>query len=212
MYDKKNKYRDVPNDDPIFTKIDQLQNTTKDVQVIRDTECLNMSLAHLHFPIMTCHWKGEEHFNSLLKNRSPKNIFYNCACGKSSLDTEIEMMVDLTAAGLCSGMIGENAVHDYVNNNYTFVKQKVKLFSLNDILEKENIKELEELHIDVEGFEIDVLLGIDKKTKIKYCEVELHKEKDRETIIDLCENLNLIYVESRIDGCEQLIFKEKDND
>ena len=67
MYDKKNKYRDVPNDDPIFTKIDQLQNTTKDVQVIRDTECLNMSLAHLHFPIMTCHWKGEEHFNSLLK-------------------------------------------------------------------------------------------------------------------------------------------------
>ena len=26
-----------------------------------------MSLAHLHFPIMTCHWKGEEHFNSLLK-------------------------------------------------------------------------------------------------------------------------------------------------
>lgn len=154
----------------------------------------------------------KETFNSLLKNRSPKNIFYNCACGKLSSDTEIEIMVDRTASGLCSGMVGENAAHDYVNNNYTFVKQKVKLFSLNDILEKENIKELEELHIDVEGFEIDVLLGISKKTKIKYCEVELHKEKDRETIIDLCENLNLIYVESRIEGCEQLIFKEKDND
>ena len=66
MYEEKNKYVDVPNDDPVFKKLDQLQDTTTDSQVIKDTENLIMILGNLNFPKLTCAWNGVEHFNKLL--------------------------------------------------------------------------------------------------------------------------------------------------
>ena len=67
MFLKTNKYKDVPNDDPVFARLEKLQDTTNDVQVIRDTEKLNMFLANLHYPFMCCGWEGEDHLNNLLE-------------------------------------------------------------------------------------------------------------------------------------------------
>ena len=38
MFEKNIKYKDVPNDDPVFVQLEKLQDTTNDGQVIRDTE------------------------------------------------------------------------------------------------------------------------------------------------------------------------------
>jgi len=67
IFDKNIKYKDVPNDDPVFVQLEKLQDTTNDVQVIRDTERLIMFLANLHFPTMCCKWESEESFNNLLQ-------------------------------------------------------------------------------------------------------------------------------------------------
>ena len=37
MYKKENKYKDVSSDDPVYARLEKLQDTTNDVQVIRDT-------------------------------------------------------------------------------------------------------------------------------------------------------------------------------
>ena len=66
MFEKNIKYKDVPNDDPVFVQLEKLQDTTNDGQVIRDTEKLIMFLANLHYPFMCCGWESEEHFNNLL--------------------------------------------------------------------------------------------------------------------------------------------------
>ncbi len=67
MYKKENKYKDVSSDDPVYARLEKLQDTTNDVQVIRDTERLIMFLANLHFPTMCCNWESEESFNNLLQ-------------------------------------------------------------------------------------------------------------------------------------------------
>ena len=79
IFDKNIKYKDVPNDDPVFVQLEKLQDTTNDGQVIRDTEKLIMFLANLHYPFMCCGWESEEHFNNLL-HKYKKYITRFCTC------------------------------------------------------------------------------------------------------------------------------------
>ena len=61
------KYKDIPNGDDIFKPIDKLYDSTNDGEIIRDCEHLNMRLANLSMPSMSCGWISEEHFNNLLE-------------------------------------------------------------------------------------------------------------------------------------------------
>ena len=67
MFEKNIKYKDVPNDDPVFIRLEKIYDSTNDGQVIRDIEKLNMFLANLHYPFMCGGWTNEDDFNQLLK-------------------------------------------------------------------------------------------------------------------------------------------------
>ena len=66
MYEEKNKYIDVPSDDKQLIRIEQLYDTTKESDVIRDCEHLIMLLGNLSYPKFCTGWVDVESFNKLL--------------------------------------------------------------------------------------------------------------------------------------------------
>jgi hypothetical protein len=58
MFDKDKKYKDVPLDSEVFTKLSKYDSN--------DATNLGMLLANLSFPYLCCCWENENHFNKLL--------------------------------------------------------------------------------------------------------------------------------------------------
>jgi FkbM family methyltransferase len=105
----------------------------------------------------TFNWNGlliepsRKVFLSCLKNRSLKNMFENCALVSDPNIKEIE------------GDFGEGHPMASINgkrlsNN---VLTKVKAYTLNDIINKHGIKSIDFMSLDVEGYELEVLKGLD---------------------------------------------------
>lgn len=103
-------------------------------------------------------------FNILKTNRSSKNIFYNQALVSKDYvgDTVLGNFDGNSAVNGLMARIGDGNV-------------KVKCSPLSDVLNKENIKYVDFFSLDVEGYELEVLKGIDfENTYFKYILVELH--------------------------------------
>ena len=58
MFNKDKKYKDVPLDSEVFTKLSKYDSN--------DATNLGMLLANLSFPYLCCCWENENHFNKLL--------------------------------------------------------------------------------------------------------------------------------------------------
>lgn len=58
MYNQDKKYKDVPLDNEVFTKLDKCDTN--------EAEDLSMLLANLSMPVMCCVWKSVDDFNYLL--------------------------------------------------------------------------------------------------------------------------------------------------
>ena len=55
---------------------------------------------------------------------------------------------------------------NFLNNKETFQKIKIKVSKLKDYIEKNNIKKIDFMKIDTEGYEFEILLGLENKIKL----------------------------------------------
>jgi len=55
---------------------------------------------------------------------------------------------------------------NFLNNKETYQKIKIKISKLKDYIEKNNIKKIDFMKIDTEGYEFEILLGLENKIKI----------------------------------------------
>ena len=55
---------------------------------------------------------------------------------------------------------------NFLNNKETFQKIKIKISKLKDYIEKNNIKKINFMKIDTEGYEFEILLGLENKIKL----------------------------------------------
>ena len=55
---------------------------------------------------------------------------------------------------------------NFLNNKETYQKMKIKVSKLKDYIEKNNIKKIDFMKIDTEGYEFEILLGLENKIKL----------------------------------------------
>ena len=55
---------------------------------------------------------------------------------------------------------------NFLNNKKTFQKIKIKVLKLKDYIEKNNIKKIDFIKIDTEGYEFEILLGLENKIRL----------------------------------------------
>ena len=55
---------------------------------------------------------------------------------------------------------------NFLNNKETYQKIKIKISKLKDYIEKNNIKKIDFMKIDTEGYEFEILLGLENKIKL----------------------------------------------
>ena len=55
---------------------------------------------------------------------------------------------------------------NFLNNKKTFQKIKIKVLKLKDYIEKNNIKKIDFIKIDTEGYEFEILLGLENKINL----------------------------------------------
>ena len=55
---------------------------------------------------------------------------------------------------------------NFLNNKKTYQKIKIKVSKLKDYIEKNNIKKIDFMKIDTEGYEFEILLGLENKIKL----------------------------------------------
>ena len=130
---------------------------------------------------------NEELYNQLRKNNKylNKNIsIYNFGVGKKYEIKYLNIMSD--SASSTFHKINQNTdyfkkkkrIISFFDQNKEFMKktQKVKVINLSKIILDNKIKEIDILKIDTEGFEYNVLKGIENFdfTKIKYIYIEHH--------------------------------------
>ena len=107
-------------------------------------------------------------YEKCLQNRSNHTKIYNCA------------LVDFDHIGPTID-IYPHIIHNsmttvaMLNNHSYHKKKKVPARTLDSILEENNINHIEEFYLDVEGYELNVLNGIDfSKRKFNLIEIECH--------------------------------------
>ena len=55
---------------------------------------------------------------------------------------------------------------NFLNNKETYQKLKIKIYKLKDYIEKYSIKKIDFMKIDTEGYEFEILLGLENKIKL----------------------------------------------
>ena len=55
---------------------------------------------------------------------------------------------------------------NFLNNKETYQKIKIKISKLKDYIKKNNIKKIDFMKIDTEGYEFEILLGLENKIKL----------------------------------------------
>jgi|694.fasta_scaffold70210_5 FkbM family methyltransferase len=145
-------------------------------------------------------------FNECIKNRSKDNHFFNCALVNSEELTEISG--DFNGSLISS--INAQRYKGYNNNSDNRnILTKVKSFTLNYILDKLNIENIDLLSLDVEGYELEVLQGLNlEKYKPKYILIEVY-DKQKKDIFKMMEDNNYKLI-SNLTGYNLLDFPNWD--
>jgi FkbM family methyltransferase len=127
-------------------------------------------------------------FQYLISNR-PNAINLNMAIVGDKSIKEIDFYAE--ELGVLSGCIvdEEDLKRRYNNRGIEYkapLKMKVAAKTLNQILEEHNCKDVDVLSIDVEGFELEVLKGLDlNKNNVKLLIIEANNDKIKKQILDL---------------------------
>jgi len=130
-------------------------------------------------------------FNTLLKNR-PKAKNINCAIVGNPDVKYVDFFAE--EIGVLSGcdFDEEDVRRRYKKRGIVFKspnKINVQAETLNSILSKENIKYIDIISIDVEGYELEVLKGLDlKKYRVGLFIIEANNENQKEEILSFFKN------------------------
>lgn len=154
-------------------------------------------------------------FDACINNRSTvTNRFYNCALVSSDHKEDYITLYKHAGHSAMSGVIKRDDT-DYAE------EYKVPCRTLQSILDELNITFVDILYLDVEGFELSVLRGINFfRTLFKKIEVEIHSKSvtrflennsEKQSIIDFMSEANYNCVDVIIPGNanEKLIFRPK---
>lgn len=125
-------------------------------------------------------WKGlliepiEELYQACLQNRSRQTIVENCALVSTLYpEKEIDIIYTPGCNGLMSVIDGKNSYVQLAKAKEKGIHRKVTAATLNSLFEKHNIEHIDILMLDVEGYETEVLQGIDfVKYPITYLLIE----------------------------------------
>jgi FkbM family methyltransferase len=119
-------------------------------------------------------------------NKRKNNIIHNCAC--VSFDyTNKSIKGDFIGTPMCS-VSGKRK-----NRSPT---QEVNAFTLQKLIDDSKYKEIDFLSLDVEGYELEVLKGINfSSQKIKFFLIEIYN-KDKDIIFDFMDKNNYILMEN----------------
>lgn len=150
-------------------------------------------------------------FDECYKNRNNgRSVFYNCAL--VSFDTyENNKTIDLFHSPF------HCAMHNMINWENGSHKETVPAMTLYSILKNENIDFVDNFFLDVEGYELEVLKGIDfNKISFGQIEIECHHiftkipfEQEMSKFVKFLENQYKLDKIITGDGCEKLIFIPK---
>lgn len=109
-------------------------------------------------------WKGilieplENEYKELLKNRSKKNYFYNCALVGSKKKNNLKLIKKKLESKIIKNKESNSSVIDVKSKTLTSILEKIK-----------PAKNIDFFSLDVMGFELEVLKGINfQKFKFKY--------------------------------------------
>lgn len=101
-----------------------------------------------------------------------KSIVYQCALDSFDCKNETTILYDVAPKG-AMGTVGGGGIWNNDQLPYAIMHDKIPVKTLDSILDKENPKSIDFLSLDVEGYELNVLLGIDfNKYKPKVILVE----------------------------------------
>lgn len=178
------------------------------------------------FQSRTLKYKGQEDWKGILIEPDPR-------CGPDLMKNRLDAHTSIFNVALVSvdhpdshiqfnqhHASAMNAVEGCCTRGEQFQNTiQVECMPLGRILEMLNVTVVDELYLDVEGYEAQVLEGIYPGTVIKWAEIELHQhdspnaEAERNRVIDAAAELNLILVETNTnEGHPKLIFIESDTD
>jgi len=122
-------------------------------------------------------------YKECLNNRK-NNIIHNCACVSFDYTNE-RIKGDFIGTPMCS--VGGKRK----NRAST---QEVKAFTLQKLIDDSKYKEIDFLSLDVEGYELEVLKGINFfSQKIKFFLIEIY-DKDKDSIFNFMQKNNYVLI------------------
>ena len=151
-------------------------------------------------------WTGiliEPSFNYkfLIKNRSPKNKFFNLGCSKFNEEKET-LLLNSDDYSICKDLVDQEYLKWHlgkqIQSNKKMQQTNIKLRPLNSILiEAQSPKLIDFFSLDVEGMEMNVLNGINfSNFNFKYLLVECANENKFKEIFNFLKNKNYQYLEN----------------
>ena len=116
----------------------------------------------------------------------PHNKLFNCACVSNEYKEET-IKGDFIGTPMCSvGGVRQNRPPS----------NKIKARTLQSIINESELNHFDFLSLDTEGYELEVLKGVDfTKQQIKYCLIEIYT-KDKDSIFNFMENKNYTFIEN----------------
>jgi FkbM family methyltransferase len=132
-------------------------------------------------------------YSKCLKNRKNNNIV-NCVC--VSFDYKKETIKGDFHRN--SPMSSVDGIRNKNRKNFTknLSLQEFKTTTLQKVIDDSKFVDIDFLSLDVEGYELEVLKGVDfKKQKIKYILIEVYN-KDKDDIFSYMENNNYSFIKN----------------
>lgn len=125
-------------------------------------------------------WRGllvepiDDIYMRCIQNRSGHTIIENCALvSESFTEKEIDIIYTPGCNGLMSVIDGKNSYVHLAKAQEKGIRKKVAAHSFNFLFKKHGIEHIDILMLDIEGYEIEALKGLDfNRYKIQYLIIE----------------------------------------